>query len=233
MTATDAPPFNATPLTMAINQFMSDATNVLDRQGTMLNILKTEKTDLTNAQKEVDAQKSTNARMIAMNQNFSKRTVIYNQMVFVVAIALAAILVIVSIVKVFGLSDWIYTTLSVIIGLVVLVVNSYLYSNLSARDNTDYEKIKTTSPNITSDHAVAAAKTAAAVAAAAATCVGSVCCANPNDWDAANNICKATTISGFTTGCGCGKPRSVPSSSDTMSYGTFGKETMILANNKI
>jgi len=189
-------------------QTNSDSVNdIIDHQSEMNRIIKNEKNRLDKKQKNVDDAVFSQRRILEFNESYRKRMVQYTKMVIVVIIALALIFGILILKNRFPMiPPGAFDLMMIIIIFISLIVLYLFYVNISARDNTDFDKLALNNPKILTADEIAKQKEEAVSSGnlfgTMSICVGGQCCNSSNGtvWDSGNSVCKANTlVQGFAT----------------------------------
>jgi len=180
-----------------IHELSSNQTQaILSNQATVQNIVATEQTRLDEKQTSINMAKVSQERLIELNQSYSKRYGQYIYMLQVVVIA-ALLLFAISMFTKFvpdapsGLTDTL--TILIVGGAVCYCV--YIYNGILGRDNMDFDKIATNSPNL-----LTPAQITKALAANQASgnllgsvnlgnCTSESCCGVGAKWDITTQMC--------------------------------------------
>ena len=129
-----------------ISSYITQTAQTVEHQTEVLKIVDDETLRLkSQADTLRHAQESSN-RLIAFNQNFSKRYSEYVKMLFILFAGLAIIVIILMIGRVFPIGSSIQTVLTILILSVVVIWCIKIYSNIQMRDNIDFDQISVPPP---------------------------------------------------------------------------------------
>jgi hypothetical protein len=182
---------NLADLSNVLLHFQDNARVTVQQQDALKTELDKETQILQQKQTDLSNRQSTNARLVAFNQSFSKRYVDYVRMIVSIAIGLAILMVIISLTRMGIIGDTVATLLGIVVMAVAGVFCFQIYTRMLSRDNMDYDKIQTTPPP---DSAFAAGALLTQVGGAngnAGLCIGSQCC---DDRTAVWNVDKGACV---------------------------------------
>ena len=169
---------------------------ILSNQATVQNIVDTEKGRLDEKADSIKKAKVSQERLIELNQSYSKR---YGQYIYMLQVIVVALLLLfaISLVKKFipdfpsGLTD----TLTILIIGAAICYCIYIYNGILGRDNMDFDKIASDSPNLLTpaqiEKQLAANQKSGNLLGSVdlGYCFGESCCGDGSKWDAATQMC--------------------------------------------
>ena len=120
--------------------------NVASEQATIQQILRDENSRLASKQASIQTTSDTQARTVAMNQNFSKRYTEYMYMMSVVIIGLLVILMYKFLTSIYPLPDGVGTVLYILVITTVVVICVQTYMTIMSRDPNDFDKLSLPPP---------------------------------------------------------------------------------------
>lgn len=180
-----------------INNLSSDQTQaILSNQATVKNIVDIEKGRLDDKADSIKQAKISQERLIELNQSYSKR---YGQYIYMLQVIVVALLLLfaISLAKKLipdlpgGLTD----TLTILIIGAAICYCLYIYNGILGRDNMDFDKIASNSPNLLTPAQIAkqlAANQKSGNLLGSVNlgyCFGESCCGVGSKWDAATQMC--------------------------------------------
>ena len=155
---------------------------------------------LYSKQETITAAQTTQERVIAMNQNFSKINMEYIKIMVTVVVGMMVILVYKCINMYVPLPTWIGTLLYVLVIVTVILVSGNIYLTIMGRNPNDFDKLNLSIPM---GMGGGSANVNALTGVSGNTgnnqfCVGSACCGASATWDQKSGSCIPSLIQGFT-----------------------------------
>ena len=180
----------------AIRTILDSITNAaVTAQGTTAQILRDENTRLIAKHDAIKDAKFGQQRIIDLNRSHSKRTAAYTKVMIFAAVALGIILLL----KLVGSSfipEPIFALIYVLLISASIMYGLFTYSDVNAREPTNYDRLNIPPPVVTISDADKANALASAKASgdlmglSSGVCAGQACCSYDQAYSSANNKCK-------------------------------------------
>lgn len=176
----------------------NDGEGIITQQHQMRDIVNQEKERLEEKQKNVETAKTSQNRLISLNDNYSKKYSQYIKMIYVIVIGLAIIGVLIFLKVPSGIT----TIISIFVGSIMILYCLFIYYNIILRDNIYFDELNLSPAKAVITRTGGGANVNNIInnndssnndAVAANSCTGSECCSVGTIWDASSQMC--TTIS--------------------------------------
>jgi hypothetical protein len=184
----------------------STSSAVLTQQKNMIDIVNTEKQRLLDKQDIINQAQAEQERKALLNTTYRKKYTQYSKIVIVLILILVGVILITLASRYFTIfPESVYTFLMVCVISVGIIYIILLYSDLSWRDNINYDEIYIPPPKLdASGNLIGAKNSTPSMWGLFNTCNGSACCSPGTKWDANLRLCITDT--------GLSNPRSSGSS---------------------
>jgi hypothetical protein len=168
---------------------MNGNPSIITKQQEMSKIVNDESKRLETKQQSIASAVTSQNRLITLNENYSKRFTEYIKMIVALAVGLAIIAILIIIKVPSGL----ITMSAIIIGSLVLIYCTYVYADISSRDNIYFDELNMNSFSLPAN--AATRDSSGNIINLLDTlnplsCFGSSCCAVGTIWDATSQLCQ-------------------------------------------
>lgn len=167
----------------------NNGSGIITEQNKMSQIVNAESARLATKQESIASAVTSQNRLITLNENYSKKYAEYIKMM----LSLAGGLAIIAILIVLRVSSGLITVAGVLVGSSVLIYCTYIYSDISSRDNVYFDELNMSSMSIPASNGVNDVSGNALNLLGTLdplSCFGSTCCSVGTYFDTSNNVCK-------------------------------------------
>lgn len=200
--ATDLSTINSQLSSLATNFQDSAATSEILLNANMQNIVDDETTRLNTKKSSIDQAMHAQARLVELNQSYSKK---YSQYIYIIIIIVIALVLFLGITMIQQNMEnpptGFFTFLQIIILGTAFIYIVIVYNNMQLRSNMNYDELAISTPNKLStseieDQNAKNVKSGKLLASQNLSgCAGSTCCGNGTIWDVSLQVC----VEGFTS----------------------------------
>ena len=167
----------------------NDGPGIITEQHEMSDIVNNESIRLAKKQESITSAVTSQNRLITLNTNYSKKFAEYIKM----TLALSAGLVVIAVLIVFRFSSGLITITGIIVGSIVMIYCTYVYADISSRDNVYFDELNMDSMSKPQSKATPAniAKYENSLGNLNPfSCYGADCCAYGTEFDEKNQKCQ-------------------------------------------
>ena len=167
---------------------------IITQQTQMSNIVNEESARLATKQQSIATAVESQNRLITLNENYSKRYAEYIKIILALAFGLAIIVILI----IFHVSSGLITIAAIGVGSFVLIYITFVYSNISSRDNVYFDELNMNSMSTPASASAPAHDTSGNLLDLLdLSCFGSSCCSTGTAWDVTSQLCKTIPVETF------------------------------------